>query len=211
MYSITTSGCCILQLFLTLLFFQIPHSMWWAIITLCTVGYGDMSPITPLGRLLGALSENMWGCPSKRILNFHGPGCMCCVCGVVMVALPISVISSTFQDKYEEHLETKKIQEAKRHRENEVLVLVNCRQLLSCASGSIRTLTVTSLNRIQQEIVSTQNSYHLITHTEISEPETTTICGFCSKRTPKLPPDSQNMDVPVFKKVSPPCTTNLHW
>jgi hypothetical protein len=127
-----------------------------------------------------------------------------------MVALPISVISSTFQDKYEEHLETQKIQEAKRHRENEVLVLVNCRQLLSCASGSIRTLTVTSLNRIQQEIVSTQNSYHLITHTEISEPETTTRCGFCSKRTPKLPPDSQNMDVPVFKKVSPPCTTKLH-
>jgi len=79
-------------------FTSIPHSMWWAIITLCTVGYGDMSPITPLGRLLG---------------------CMCCVCGVVMVALPISVISSTFQDKYEEHLETQKIQEAKRHRENE--------------------------------------------------------------------------------------------
>ena len=157
MYSITTSGCCILQLFLTLLFFQIPHSMWWAIITLCTVGYGDMSPITPLGRLLGPLSENVWGCPSKRILNFDDPGCMCCVCGVVMVALPISVISSTFQDKYEEHLETQKIQEAKRHRENEVFVLVNCRQLLSCTSGSIRSSTVTTLHRIQQEIVSTQN------------------------------------------------------
>lgn len=36
-------------------FISIPHSIYWAIVTLTTVGYGDISPKTPLGQLLASV------------------------------------------------------------------------------------------------------------------------------------------------------------
>lgn len=36
-------------------FSSIPAAMWWAVVTLTTVGYGDVTPVTPIGRFLGAL------------------------------------------------------------------------------------------------------------------------------------------------------------
>lgn len=36
-------------------FDNIPRSIYWAIVTLTTVGYGDISPATPLGQLLAAV------------------------------------------------------------------------------------------------------------------------------------------------------------
>lgn len=54
-------------------FGSILHSMWWAVATLTTVGYGDVSPITPLGKLFGALIT---------------------VVGIGMAALPAGIIAS---------------------------------------------------------------------------------------------------------------------
>ena len=43
-------------------FSSIPTTMWWSLITLTTVGYGDVSPVTPVGKLIGAITAVMGVC-----------------------------------------------------------------------------------------------------------------------------------------------------
>ena len=65
-------------------FCSIPASFWWTIITMTTVGYGDMTPITPIGKMVGAL---------------------CAIFGVVvMVCLPSPVFISSFNEIYMQHV-----------------------------------------------------------------------------------------------------------
>lgn len=40
-------------------FTSIPEGIYWAVVTVTTVGYGDLSPVTPLGKLIAALAMVM--------------------------------------------------------------------------------------------------------------------------------------------------------
>lgn len=78
-------------------FSSIPASMWWAVVTLTTVGYGDVTPITPAGRFLGALIT---------------------ILGVGLAALPAGILASGLASE----LEQRKQQLEMRFRD----LLLNC-------------------------------------------------------------------------------------
>lgn len=58
-------------------FGSIPRAMWWAIVTLTTVGYGDVYPVTVLGRALAALTA---------------------VTGIALIAMPAGILAAAFSD-----------------------------------------------------------------------------------------------------------------
>lgn len=60
-------------------FYSIIHSFWYVIVTITTVGYGDLYPTTVLGKLIGALT----------ILN-----------GIIVLAMPIGVVGANFSAEY---------------------------------------------------------------------------------------------------------------
>ncbi len=59
-------------------FGSIPAAMWWAVATLTTVGYGDVTPVTAAGKVFGASITVM---------------------GIGMVALPTGILASGFSEE----------------------------------------------------------------------------------------------------------------
>ncbi len=63
-------------------FKDIPTAIWWAVITMTTVGYGDIYPITPWGKFFGALTAAL---------------------GMGLFALPAGIVTAGFLDDWRDH------------------------------------------------------------------------------------------------------------
>ena len=69
-------------------FSSIPAAMWWGVATLTTVGYGDVYPITPIGKFFGAIIA---------------------ILGIGMFALPAGVLASGFAEEIQRKREEQRI------------------------------------------------------------------------------------------------------
>ena len=58
-------------------FGSIPRAMWWCIVTLTTVGYGDVYPVTLLGKSLAGLVA---------------------IAGIGLIAMPTGILAAAFSD-----------------------------------------------------------------------------------------------------------------
>lgn len=68
-------------------FENIPQSIYWAVITLASVGYGDISPVTPMGRIMTIILALL---------------------GIGIFAIPAALLSSSFTDQLRIERETLK-------------------------------------------------------------------------------------------------------
>ncbi len=59
-------------------FGSIPESMWWAVVTITTVGYGDVVPITVAGRIIAGITAFM---------------------GFLLLALPVGIVATAFAEE----------------------------------------------------------------------------------------------------------------
>lgn len=60
-------------------FKSIPHSLWWSVVTITTLGYGDVTPITLLGRIFASIML---------------------ILGILTLAIPTGIVSAGFFEEF---------------------------------------------------------------------------------------------------------------
>jgi len=66
---------------------SIPHGFWWAMVTMTTVGFGEIYPKTTAGKMVAVMAM---------------------ACGILCIALPVAIIGRKFEEAYFVHITSKK-------------------------------------------------------------------------------------------------------
>lgn len=98
---------------------SIPGGFWWAVITMCTVGYGDVVPVGNYGKIVGTI---------------------CALSGVLTLAIPVPIITENF-NKFYVNKQRAKSKEARKpgmlEKAKEQLTKVTscCKQSINCCKA----------------------------------------------------------------------------
>ena len=74
-------------------FSSIPVAMWWSVVTLTTVGYGDIAPVTLIGRMIAGMTA---------------------ISGIFCFVLPTTILGAAFMDELQKSKQEKENQQEKK-------------------------------------------------------------------------------------------------
>ena len=94
-------------------FTSIPRSVYWAIVTLTTVGYGDIAPATPLGQLIAS---------------------MIMIIGYGIIAVPTGIVTAEFATQKKDPKARQKIEEKK----EDVTITITTKTCPECLTNDVR-------------------------------------------------------------------------
>jgi len=104
-------------------FQNIPATMWWCVVTITTVGYGDVVPVTWAGKVVATCTM---------------------VTGLLFVAAPVAIFGANFNEAFQEGMKRKKQIEA-----DQSMTTITARQSLSASVSVIGEIALKSESKAQ--------------------------------------------------------------
>jgi len=128
-------------------FLSIPRSMWWVMVTATTCGYGDMYPTTDAGKVVASLTM---------------------LSGVLVLALPITIISSNFTQEFEKLEDAK--DRAKLDKQN-----LDMNTTMSLTQGALPTPSSLGWNQSEKKKTAQEPAQEPATSNTAASSETTSL------------------------------------